>query len=310
MHKTRTAISIAVIIPTLAPLSHARLAALFRRLRQMERQVQLLRVILVVNNMPPSSSNKIRDMAKKFNVETLFSAINKGFAQAVNDGISYARATRKHDWYFVLNDDALPSKQLIERLSAQLYVHQYDAISCKVLMRNKRIESVGLVYSPTGLAFPRRRDIQEEEKSLFTGTATFLSSERVEKELSRYGYIFNPLFFAYAEDLELSLRILYDNGKIFITNEGLIEHMGSQTARRGSYIQLYHGYRNFLLTIYLMWTSGAIILRLPLILAGQVYVVAVSIWKGYFLLYPKIWWWIIQNRKSLVWQKRLYEHNK
>ena len=310
MYKSRTAISVAVIIPTLAPLSRDRLDTLFRRLGQIRKDIRRLRVILVVNDMPPSVGSKILATVKKSNVEVLFSGINKGFAQAVNDGICYARVIQKPDWYFVLNDDAIPSRRLINCLSMQLCVHQYDAISCKVLTRNKRIESVGLMYSPTGLAFPRRRDIHDEETPLFTGTATFLSSERVERELSRCGYIFNPLFFAYAEDLELSLRILRDNGKIFITNECLIEHMGSQTAHRGSYIQLYHGYRNFLVTMYLMWKSSAIVLRLPLILAGQVYVMAISIWKGYFLLYPKIWWWIIQNRKSIAWQKRLYEYNK
>ncbi len=310
MHKTRKAISIAVIIPTLAPLSHARIATLFRRLRQMEREARLLRVILVVNNMPPSSGNKIRDMAKKFNVETLFSAINKGFAQAVNDGISYARATRKHDWYFVLNDDALPSKQLIERLSAQLYVHQYDAISCKVLTRDKRVESVGLVYSPTGLAFPRTKDIQTGEVQIFTGTATLLSNKRVEKELLRWGYVFNPLFFAYAEDLELSLRILKDNGRIYISNEGLVMHSGSQTAHRGSYVQLYHGFRNFLLVICLFWSPSAIFFRLPFILAGQIYVIGMSMWKGYVFLYPKLWWWIFHNWKTLMWQRQMYEYNK
>ena len=306
MHKKSQSLALAIIIPTLVPLDGERLTRLFGRLKKLQSDLIKIHVVLVVNHMLPRDEIKIQALFKKYDVSIVSTAINKGFAQAVNEGIIFVRAVASVDWYFVLNDDAYPSLQLISHLRKQLLSKQYDAISCKVLTSGNKVESVGLVYSPTGLAFPRRTDIRFENQAIFVGTAVFISKHRVEKEIGKHGYIFNPLFFAYAEDLELSLRIIKDKGAIYISNVPLVRHMGSQTAHRGSFFQLYHGYRNFTLTLILLWSSRDLIVRLPFVCIGQMYILAMSMFKGYFLLYPKMCWWIFRNWKSLLWQRRAY----
>ena len=279
---------IAAIIPTMYT---GRPHALVRAIRSVQQtRVRNISFVVVVNNAPKDSSEYAMalDISTRAGVPVtvLTSYINRGFAPAVNDGILFAQARYHPDWYLILNDDARLHANFFRALPLQ----SFDAVSCKMLSTSGAIESSGLRYFSTGLAFPRRADIRKEDIPFFTGACVMLSRSRVEKELTKHGYVFNPLFFAYAEDLELSLRILRDGGTIFISNKGLVTHEGSNTAKRGSFFQLYYGYRNLLLIIFLLWSRNDIVLRLPWLGIGQLYIIAMSVYKDYWLLYPKIWW--------------------
>lgn len=231
---------------------------------------------------------------------------NRGFCIAVNDAIYAARSSGVFDWFIIINDDAVMKKDFFIALHDALSSSVYDAVSCGVKTSRGVRESVGLRYTPVGLAFPRLRDIRPDERALFVGTCVCVSESRVTREIHQHGYLFNPIFFAYAEDLELSLRIHRDGGKIYISNRDLLVHTGSHTAGRGSYFQLYHGYRNLVLIMFLLWSVRDAVIRSPLILLGQVYILGMSIYKKYFLLVPAIWWWIFKNREVIFWQRRHY----
>jgi GT2 family glycosyltransferase len=265
--------------------------------------------VIAVNGAPQVTVRNAPKMKRSLKDDTeqifLYSGVNRGFSQAVNDGIMRAR-TQSPEWYLILNDDAFVSRQFFQKLHAFLTSRNYDAISCKVLTPQGRVESVGLKYYPVGVAFPRRKDIRKNDMHLFSGVCIFLSRRRIEKELANHGYVFNPLLFAYSEDLELSLRILRDGGTIHIANEPLVTHLGSQTAKRGSFFQLYHSYRNWIVVIFLHWSTREIISRLPFLVLGQLYVLGMCFYKRYWLLYPKIWWWIMRNKDVIFWQRRRY----
>jgi len=239
-------------------------------------------------------------------VDILTSGINKGFAAAVNDGFMFLHAKYAPDWYVTLNDDAYVHKNFFSHLSKAMKPGVFDAVSCAVVTPEGNVESVGLKYFSTGLAFPRQKIIRPGDTQLVVGTCALFAKERVEKELMHHGYVFNPLFYIYAEDLELSLRILRDGGNIYISNTALVTHRGSQTSKRGSFFQLYHGYRNLILVVFLLWPLREILRKLPLLLIGQCYIIGMSIYKRYFLLYPKIWWWIIKYRLIIRWQRQQY----
>ncbi len=299
---------IAVIIPAVFPIHLSRIRnTLSSETRAQQRCDVAVFTILVINGVPHDKERFVHKFFSKLPASGLVSGTNRGFSQAVNDGILYAQAKFDPDWYFILNDDAELHSNFFERLHDVLRRQDIDAVTCKVLTPRGEVESVGLRYLPTGLAFPRKTDISSKDKPIFSGTCVLLSRKRVEKELDRHGYVFNPLYFAYAEDLELSLRILHDGGNIFISNEALVTHEGSQTAKRGSYFQLYHGYRNLVLTVLLMWPRSAVLRHLPMLITGQIYIFGMSVYKGYWLLYPKLWWWIIKNWKSIMWQRNQYD---
>lgn len=302
--------TIAIIIPTVYSSHGTRLQKTIHAAKYAQAHGRMTVHILCVFNAVPHGINE-RDINESLgklqrSVKVLVNYKNKGFTGAVNDGIIYARAMAKPDWYLVLNDDAYLHQDFFQKLLPTLESVKYDAVSCKILTPRGDVESVGLRYFPTGLAFPRRKDVAQDEQSLFTGTCVLLSKSRVDKELSRHGYVFNPLFFAYAEDVELSLRILRDGGKIFMYNDSLVTHEGSLTAVRGSFFQLYYGYRNLLLVMLLLWPWKDFVIRLPFIFVGQLYIIVMSFYKGYFLLYPKIWLWIWRNRAAIQWQRKQY----
>lgn len=306
---------VTVIIPTVYSSDFTRLEQTIRAVESAKKQVRDVKLsIIIACNLAPEGiqENLLKDKLKRLcalPIAVVINYINKGFAPAVNDGILYARATVRPDWYLMLNDDAFLHENFFVRLLPQLRSGRYDAVCCGIQTPGGSIESVGLRYTSFGLAFPRRKPIEPAEPSLFSGTCVLLSGTRVEKELNRYGYVFNPLFFAYAEDLELSLRILDDKGRIYISNESLVTHFGSQTAVRGSYFQLFHGYRNLVLIVVLLWSWKDIIFRFPMLLVGQAYIIAMSLYKGYVLLYPKMWRWIIRNRHSIAYLRH-YHYGK
>lgn len=305
-------IQVAAIIPTVYSSDFTRLAQAVHAVESAVREVRgvKLSIVVVYNSVQEGIQEVfIKNRLKRLSVlpiVVIINQINKGYAQAVNDGILYARALGKPDWHLVLNDDALLHKEFFVQLLSHIASGAYDAVSCGIQTPSGTIESIGLGYYSTGLAFPRHKAMVSNDREIFTGTCVLLSKRRVEKELSRQGHIFNPLFFAYAEDLELSLRILRDGGKIYISSDVLVTHSGSQTAKRGSFFQLYHGYRNLVLITCLLWSWQTVVFRLPLLLVGHAYIFGMSIYKGYWLLYPKIWWWIGKNWKIILWQRRSY----
>lgn len=306
MAKNVSHLKISVIVPTLFPIREIRLRKVLFSVKLAAERISGLsnESVIVINGCSTAQIAKVK-FPKEFRYSMISSVENRGFAQSVNDGILHTRAS-KPDWYLILNDDAYLDEAYFLLIEHALRSKKIDAISEKIFSTSGKVESVGLRYFSTGLAFPRRENIYPDELSLFSGTCVMLSRTRVEKELLRNGYVFNPLFFAYAEDLELSLRIHRDGGGISINNEASVTHEGSQTAKRGSYFQLYHGYRNLVLVVLLLWNRNTILRRLPLLLIGQLYIIAMSIYKGYWLLYPKLWWWIVRHRSIIVWQRRMY----
>ncbi|MBU1326560.1 glycosyltransferase [Patescibacteria group bacterium] len=303
-------ITISVIIPTVY-MKHPK--ALFRAICSIKQAATAdisYWVTVIANDVPirVSAETIANDIHRKTHIaaEALVSHVNKGFAPAVNDGIVYERARRDPDWYFVLNDDACVHKGFFVSLLSKLGSDRYDVVSCKIIAPGGEIESVGLNYNKTGVALPRRRDAIPKDASIFSGTCVLLYKNRVKKELKKHGYVFNPLFFAYSEDLELSLRIHKDGGKIYISNEPLVTHLGSQTAGRGSYFQLYHSYRNWLLVVLLHWPLIKIIINIPPLLLGQLYIFGMTLYKRHLLVYPKALWFVVRNMRIILYQRKHY----
>src|SRR3989304_8762209 len=112
-----------------------------------------LAAVLIANHAPhtivqnPSNNTTVMKNSRIKRLHFLWSSVNRGFSQAVNDGMLFAKYQWSPDWYLILNDDALVSKRFFEHLTPQLTSRQYDALSCRVLTPKGTTESVGLWYS-------------------------------------------------------------------------------------------------------------------------------------------------------------------
>lgn len=293
--------TIACIIPT---LYRKNLPLLRKSLAQLGKSAAITKGIklqvFVFFNAHTVSKDDVRalrdSLPKSVRFDFLQNKKNLGYTGACNAGVNHVQRAWKPHWYLILNDDAFVHRNFFSSLLPLLKKKHCSAVSCKILKSDGSVESVGHRYFRTGLAFPRTRDLLPNEFTTFTGTCVFLSSETVRIMKNAYGHLFSPLFFAYAEDVELSLRILHTGGRICISNDGLVTHLGSRTAKRASFFQLYHGWRNLLLTVITTWPSSKILLNLLPLLLGQLYIVAFSFYKGYFFLYPKV--------LSFIWKRR------
>lgn len=239
----------------------------------------------------------------------LFSERNKGFTGAVNEALFWARIERPSRWYVILNDDAYIRAGFFAVLRQATKQKNTALISCAVEHVSGKAESCGLTYQRTGLAFPDLSGNAESTQRLACGTCLAFSDTFVEQEVAALGFVLNPLFFAYAEDVEVSLRARMSSKKIVLISTPLVVHHGSRTAGRASELQLYHGYRNLLLCILLLWSPWTMVKHLPWLLIGQLYVLVVLLSKGYILVYPRILWYVLKNFSEIMTQRYVYKYH-
>ncbi|MDQ3008606.1 MAG: glycosyltransferase [bacterium] len=269
-------------------------------------------IIVYINNFPPQQNKTVFEKSFKvpnYTIEFLYSSINKGFTGAVNDAVMYALARYCPNWYLVLNDDAQVTTKIFRQLNNVLKTKKYKIISGVVVNSEGEVESTGTTYYPTGLSFPTKNNPPDEIMPLFCGTCFFISDTLVQKRIRSIGYLLNPLYFAYYEDLELSLWTQqHFLSSIYLSQQVIAVHQGSRTAIRGSEFQLFLGFRNAISTALIHWPVEKIILNLPFLLLGQAYMILLSWYKGYFLLYPKIVRYILCHRKEIFFLRTRMSH--
>ena len=236
----------------------------------------------------------------KNNIFYLKNRINRGFTGAVNDGVFFSIYSRLADWCLITNDDVIFDENFFSKMVPQLKINR-AVVSCGVMDKDGFIQSKGMNYFRSGLTSPL---VENKKTPYFVGTVFFVSKKTVLWSFNKFGFLLIEFFFAYAEDLELSIRLKKTNKKIFILKDSLITHLGSLTAKRGSAKQLFWGYRNLIFIILIHWSLFEIILFSPLLLLGQLYSIALLFKKGHFLVYPKIIWSIIKHRRVLLGYRR------
>ncbi len=292
-------IKILTIIPTLQDLS------IGEKKKEFTRKRDALNMLAKKSNIELTTCIFL-NKSETFSINSHFlqSRVNTGFTGAVNSAV-LANYQQDYDWFLVLNDDAVVKLDFFVSLTPLLRKKHYAVISCGVENESGHPESFGLIYHKNGLAFPLT-DSKKISNEFFCGTAFLVSKECVQTHIEREGYFFHPLYFAYAEDLELSIRMKQYGEKMFIYPKTLVVHKGSQTAKRGSEFQLYYSYRNVLLTIFFHWSLRQIIFRLPWIIMGQCYCFLVTLKNKRLKIYLRIVWYFIKNLHTLLFLRAKY----
>ncbi len=157
-----------------------------------------------------SIDGSLQHVKKQYpNVEIIEHAENKGFAGGVNAGIKMA--LRDGAKYIALfNNDAVASKTWLEELVRALDEHDGVGIAtCKFMDQHKEhLDSTGDYYTVWGLPYPRGRgepvsDKYDRETAILgaSGGASLYRAALFED----IG-LFDEDFFAYYEDVDISLR--------------------------------------------------------------------------------------------------------
>lgn len=266
-----------------------------------------IKFLIFVNGIKDTNNLKlIRHFLKnKKSLEPLSSYLNIGFTGAVNQSLEYAIYAYNPDWYLILNDDTLVKKSFFGNFKSQLHQFQASILSCQVENMQGIFESNGLYYQRSGLAFPNK-DIERPNIDYFCGTCFFVSKACVSFFLLKYGYLLHPLYFAYAEDLELSIRCKTHNQLIYVLPQIEVTHIGSQTAKRGSSYQLYLSNRNWLMTVFLHWSLTRIKKNFIFIILGQLYILIIFFKYRYLKPYIKSLYYIIKHYKIISSMREQY----
>lgn len=188
-----------------------------------------LEVIVVDNG---STDGSVEIIKKQFpEVKLISLEKNIGFAGAVNKGIKAA----KGDYVFLLNNDATLEKNCLEELIKTAQTNKSDITQCTILTNGgKLIDSVGDEYSIWGLPYPGMRNqpsdkAPKKDKEIFSASG---GASLYKKSLfNEIGY-FDEDFFAYYEDVDISIRAHMQNKKIFLSTKAIVHHKMNYTAKK------------------------------------------------------------------------------
>lgn len=213
--------------------------------------------IIVVDNGSSDGSNKLIK-AKFPDIKMIELPKNLGFAGGVNVGIKAS----KSDFVMLLNNDATCEPTCIEALLKTAEEHDADITQAVILTDSgKKIDSIGDVYTMWGLPHPGQRNesssrIPKEDRQIFSASG---GASMYKKSLFDEVGVFDEMFFAYYEDVDISMRSQLRGKRIWLSSKAIVQHRMNHTANRMPGLGREMTIRN---SIYLFWK----VLPFPLIL--------------------------------------------
>jgi len=202
-------------------------------LKSLQKQSYKLAQIIVVEN--GSVDGSIQYIEKHFpDVILLKQPKNLGFAGGVNVGIKAAQ-NNKSDYVWLLNNDATAGIDCLSSLVQTATQQSADIVASVILTANDTlIDSDGDNYSIYGLPFPRHRSmpvkmVPKADEPIFSasGGASLYKTSLFDE----IGY-FDEMFFAYYEDVDLSMRAQLRGKKIWLSHKAIVHHRMNHTADR------------------------------------------------------------------------------
>ena len=189
-------------------------------------------IILVDNE---SDDSKLSTLKRK-NITTISNSKNEGFSKANNQGIDYA-IKNNFDYVLMLNNDTIVKSNLIDVLVRTAQAKKISAIQPLILNHNgQKIWNGGSKINYFFGTFFSSNKASNSYKIIdwFTGCCCLFET----KLFVEIGKL-DERFFAYYEDVDLSLRIKKNGYKIGFTSQTELIHLESassklETSNKGS----------------------------------------------------------------------------
>lgn len=191
-------------------------------------------LVLVDNSADAAENQRTLALAEHFPtgwLQVIIAPENLGFAKGMNLALQYARKLGAWDYLLVLNNDIQAQAQLVKQLTHYLEQQPQIALLGVNAATNTGVQS-GLYYQRlTGLMF---KQPMLGSFRVTPGYCLMLRSSIIKTTL------FDPRYFMYGEDVELSWRLLKQKQGIHILEQALLTHIPSQSSHEGSFFYEYH----------------------------------------------------------------------
>ena len=194
---------------------------------------QNYKIILVDNE---SDTSKVSIFKSRKNIKTILNSKNEGFSKANNQGIEYA-LKNNFDYILLLNNDTLIKSNLIDVLIKTAQAKKVSAVQPLILNHDgKKIWNGGGKINYFLGTFSSSKKVNNSFKLIewFTGCCCLMDVNLFD-DIGK----FDERFFAYYEDVDLSLRIKQNGYKIGFTSQTELIHLESassklETSNKGS----------------------------------------------------------------------------
>jgi GT2 family glycosyltransferase len=276
--------------------------ALFAAIRSLQKQRGVdLSIVVVDNASLPAERERLAREAPEARI-VVFSE-NRGFAGAANEGIARTRAP----FLLLVNNDAVLAPDYVARLAARLGLdNRLAAVQGLVLTADgARVDSAGLEWNGRGEAVPVLSGAPAAaapkdafEISGVSATAALYRREALE-EVAAQGQVFDNAFFAYYEDVDLSLRLARAGWRFACDPAAVARHEGSLTSRRTPWRRAFWTARNRWRTLFNNFDPALLRGHMgPLLSADLAHAKRLG-WRGLclpLLVWPALPLWALRSR--------------
>ena len=247
-------------------------ASLFSAVRSVQSQRDVdLSIVVVDNASRPEERERLA--AEAPNVRIVSFSRNLGFAAAANEGIARTRAP----FVLLVNNDAVLAPDYAARLAARLAMDERLAAVQGLVLDSSgdRVDTAGLEWNDRGEAVPLLagtgtsavpRDVFEVTG--VSATAALYRRDALTR-VAPHGAVFDDRFFAYYEDVDLSLRLARAGWRFACEPRAVARHEGSRTGRRTPFRRAVWTARNRWRTLFANFAPRLLARSLPSLLRAD-----------------------------------------
>lgn len=278
--------------------------SLFAALRSLEAQREVdLSIVVVDNASRPSERERLAREAPEARIVPF--SRNLGFAGAANEGIARTRSP----FLLLLNNDAVLAPDYVARLAARLGLDErLAAVQGLVLTADGAlVDSAGLTWNRRGEAVPVLAGAPSAsapgdafEVSGVSATAALYRREALE-DVAPHGQVFDSAFFAYYEDVDLSLRLARAGWRFACDPAAVARHEGALTGRRTPWRRAFWTARNRWLTLFNNFDPALLRRSMGSLLWADVAHARRLGWRGVILpllIWPALPLWALRSREQ------------
>ena len=247
---------------------------------------------------------------------------NYGFAEGANIGVRYALRALDPDYVLLLNNDTVVDERFLRELvDAASRDQRICLIQPKVLRySDSALDNTGLLCDVLGYICPRgsgEKDQgqydEEREKGFFCASGACLLI-RKSLLLALDGECFDPFFFAYHEDVDLSWMARLLSGKVVYCPTSICHHKLGATLGRHSPWTAYLGYRNRLRVLIKNYSFAVLAIALPVFILMKLFLLSsgaiLNMRSDYLKGFLRALCWNIQNISSTLDRRRFIQSRR